>query len=94
VAQEVNVPKHDHPGWGWIALAALVLAADATGNETMSDAFKIASRQRVAGPAVVLTWATLTAHLFGLLPLRYDPFHMINCGWPGRCPHGARACLD
>ena len=22
----MNVPKHDHPGWGWIALAALVLA--------------------------------------------------------------------
>ncbi len=78
--------KHDHPGWGWIALAVVVLAADATGSETMSDAFKLASRHKVAGPVVTLTWATLTAHLFGLIPPPCDPFHLINCR-RRRCPH-------
>jgi hypothetical protein len=92
-AREVNVPKHDHPGWGWIALAVVVLAADATGNETMSDAFKSASRHRVMGPVVVSVWATLTAHLFGLIPPSRDPFHLINCR-RRRCPHGSRPRLD
>lgn len=86
----MNIPKHDHPGWGWIALAALVLAVDATGNEIMSDAFKIASRRRIAGPAVVFTWAALSFHLLGLIPLPYDPFHLVHCR-PGRCPHARRA---
>ena len=73
--------RHDHPEYGWLALALLVAAADVTGSRTMSDAFRTASRHRVTGPVVMLGWSYLTAHLFGLIPPGRDP---INIMWK-RC---------
>jgi hypothetical protein len=78
--------KHNHPGWGWIALAVLVAAADTTGERTMSDAFREASRHPVLGPPVIAGWCVLTAHLLGYLPPRLDPFHRLTC-YRGRCVH-------
>lgn len=70
--------RHDHPEYGWLALALLVAAADATGDRTMSDCFRRASRHRVSGPCVAIGWGVLTAHLFGLIPPAYDPFHHLT----------------
>lgn len=42
----------------------------------MSDWFLEASRNPRSRPAIILTWALLTAHLFGLVPLRHDPIHL------------------
>ena len=81
----MNVPRHDHPGWGWAALALLVVAADVTGERTMSDAFRAVSRHPVLGPPVIAGWCVLTAHLLGYIPAPYDPFHRITCH--RRCSH-------
>lgn len=69
--------RHDHPGYGWLALAAIVVAADLTGSRTMSDVFRTASRHPVSGPCVAIGWGVLTAHLFGFIPPAYDPFHLV-----------------
>jgi hypothetical protein len=70
--------RHDHPEYGWVALALLVAAADYTGSRTMSDVFRNASRSRIGRPLMILGWGTLTAHLFGIIPSQYDPFHKLT----------------
>lgn len=70
--------RHDHPELGWLAVAALVAAADVTGSRTMSDAFRTASRSPVGRPLMIAGWGILTAHLFGLIPPERDP---INTLW-------------
>jgi hypothetical protein len=70
--------RHDHPEYGWVALALLVAAVDATGSKTMSDCFRTASRHPIARPVVAVGWGVLTAHLFGLIPPQYDPFHQLT----------------
>jgi hypothetical protein len=75
----MTMPKHDHPGYGWLAVAGVVIAADATGNRTLSELFRTSARHPVAGPFVVVGWGTLTAHLFGLIPPQYDPVHQLAC---------------
>lgn len=63
------------PGYnGWAGVAAVVVAAEALDKRTMSSAFEEARRHPIAGPAVCGFWAALTAHLFGIIPDRYDPF--------------------
>src|ERR1700729_2823437 len=71
--------RHDHPEYGWVALALLVAAADVTGTKTMSDVFRDASRGKFAGPVVYIGWGVLTAHLFGFIPPRLDPIHLVAC---------------
>lgn len=61
--------KH-RPGYdGWIALAALVLVAEASDTRTLSDTWRSAPL-RYTVPIAVVT----NAHLFGLLPGVLDPF--------------------
>jgi hypothetical protein len=69
--------KHDHPEYGWLALALIVAAADYTGSRTMSDMFRTASRHPVSGPCIAIGWGVLTAHLFGFIPPAYDPFNLL-----------------
>jgi hypothetical protein len=71
--------RHDHPGYAWGALVALVIAADLTGSKTMSAAFRTCSRHPYFGPPLILGWGYLNAHLFGVLPVKYDLFHMAFC---------------
>jgi hypothetical protein len=59
---------------GWLAVGAVVVAAELLDSRTMSEAFREASKHPVAGPAVIATWAVLTAHLLGYIPAKYDPF--------------------
>lgn len=75
----MKLSRHDHPGWGWAGLAAFVVIADVTGERTMSEAFQVTSRHPVAGPAVLLGWGVLTAHLFGVIPPQLDPLHRLGC---------------
>jgi hypothetical protein len=62
-----------------VGIAVVVIAVDATGQRTMSDAFKTAVRHPVLGPAVLGSWGYLTAHLVGVLPPKYDLFHRAAC---------------
>lgn len=59
-----------HKGrYGWLLVAVVVVVWDLTAPETLSSAFL----RRRTHPAVILAWAGLTAHLFGVLPRQYDP---------------------
>lgn len=60
---------------GWAALLAVVIIADLTGEVTMSTGFRTLAHNKTFGPPLIVTWAVLTAHLFGLVPARYDPIH-------------------
>jgi hypothetical protein len=69
-----HVPKAA-PGWnGWVAIGLVVVAAELLDGKTMSTAFKEAARHKRYGIPVTAAWLTLTAHLFGWLPPRFDPF--------------------
>lgn len=58
---------------GWCLIAGVVLAWDVLAGETLSCAFL---RHR-SHPLTVLAWGGLTAHLFGVIPRRYDPLARI-----------------
>jgi hypothetical protein len=59
---------------GWAITAGVITAWDILAEETMSSAFTRSVKHPRTRPAVVASWAILTAHLFGALPERYDPF--------------------
>jgi hypothetical protein len=62
-----------HPGAdGWAAVAIVVLAVEALDTRTLSDAWRSAPK-RYTIPIAAVT----VAHLYGLLPKRYDPFTQI-----------------
>lgn len=54
---------------GWALITAVVVAWDVAGPETLSAAFL---RHRTH-PLTLIAWGGLTAHLFGIIPRRYDP---------------------
>jgi hypothetical protein len=59
-----------HPGIdGWLVVAAVVLAAEALDEKTMSAAFK-----SLPWKVKLTVWTITTLHLFGVLPRRADPF--------------------
>ena len=63
-------------GWGLIALG--ILLWDLTQEDQLSDAWKRAHRRGpIAAIALGTSWAIVTAHLYGVLPSRFDPLHMI-----------------
>lgn len=81
---------------GWVAVGAVVVAAELLDEKTMSDAFLAASHHPVGRPVMYAAWGILTAHLFGFIPRDYDPVYLF---WKytvvkGRNCHGARTVLD
>jgi hypothetical protein len=63
-------------GWGIIALG--ILLWDLTQEDQLSDAWKRAHRRGlVEAIALGTSWAVITAHLYGVLPSRFDPLHAI-----------------
>lgn len=62
---------------GWIVVAVAIVAADLADERTMSDVFREAAKRPVAGPCLLVFWTALTAHLFGWIPLKYDPIHQL-----------------
>lgn len=61
-------------GAGWLALGVLVVAWDLIAPETLSEAFRRARSGRIGSAVVVVVWASLTGHLFHVIPDRADPF--------------------
>ena len=61
---------------GWVAVSTVVVLAELLDEKTMSEAFRAASRHPVYGPAVIAAWGILTAHLLGLIPVKYDPISL------------------
>jgi len=59
---------------GWVACAAGVAIFDIVANETMSSAFRRGLENPKTAAPVIGAWAVTTAHLFGVLPERIDPF--------------------
>lgn len=56
---------------GWAGLLAIAGAFDVVAPETLSHAFKRASREHPV--ATGAAYAYMTAHLFGLIPEKIDP---------------------
>ena len=68
---------------GWIVLAALVVGWDygvalRGEGETLSNAFRRATRHPFARWPVILAWAVTTVHLFGWIPRKVDPFVLLG----------------
>ncbi len=66
----------------WIGLTGYVAAYDlwaaASGNETLSSAFYRAFRHPVRKFPLIALWIYLTAHLFHLMPDRFDPLRRLG----------------
>lgn len=63
---------------GWVGLTAYVAVWDAYAPETLSGAFGRAVLHPKARWPVVALWGLTTAHLFGVLPRRYDPIARVG----------------
>lgn len=61
-------------GAGWLALGVLVVTWDLIAPETLSEAFRRARSGPIGSAIVVVVWASLTGHLFHVIPDRADPF--------------------
>lgn len=62
---------------GWVTLVAHIWCWDKYGRETLSAAFRKTRNHTLVYPMVIVTWATVTAHLFAFIPERYDPFQRL-----------------
>lgn len=69
-----NCNRNHKGALGWVLVTAVVVTWDLTAPETMSATFL----RRRRHPGVILAWAGLTAHLFGLVPRRYDPLSRLR----------------
>jgi hypothetical protein len=79
-------------GWrGWVAVGLVVLAAEAFDHITMSEVFNDASRKPIGRVITIVSWGTLTAHLFGVIPEQYDP--IILFAQYSRIPHRTRTTI-
>ena len=61
-------------GAGWLAIGVLVVTWDLIAPETLSEAFRRARSSPIGSTVVVVVWASLTGHLFHVIPDRADPF--------------------
>lgn len=79
-ASSVRSVKRLKPGtWGWIGLTAYVAAWDALAPETLTGAFGRAVLHPRKRWQVIAAWGVTTAHLFHLLPKRFDPIYGFGC---------------
>ncbi len=59
---------------GWAFIAAFVAGYDLAAPETLSNVF----RHHRKNPLVIALWVSLSAHLFGLIPRKYDPYSKLH----------------
>lgn len=73
--------KYRKAGPGWFLLAGYVAAYDLwairTNRETLSSAFLRAVQHPINKWPTIFVWAGLTAHLFNIMPDKYDPLHIL-----------------
>lgn len=62
---------------GWVVIVGFVAAWDTLTPDTLSAAFGRGCETRVGRILVPLVWGITTAHLFGKLPHRADPFYIV-----------------
>jgi hypothetical protein len=62
---------------GWLVAGVVILAADLIDERTLSESFRDFSRTRYGRVMTVTGWSLLTAHLFGVIPEKYDPFYAV-----------------
>ncbi len=68
---------------GWVCISLFVLAWDVEvalrhEGETLTNAFRRATRHPLSRWPVVLLWSVTTAHLYGWLPPQADPFQVLT----------------
>jgi hypothetical protein len=65
-------------GWALVAIGILIWDLTAPEDQQLTDAWRRANRRGPVSAALVgAAWAVTTAHLYGLIPARFDPLHMI-----------------
>lgn len=69
---------------GWLATALVIIAADLIDERTLSESFLEFSRTPSGRVVSACGWGYLTAHMFGVIPPRYDPLHLIFKNAPHR----------
>lgn len=79
---------------GWIAVGIAVAVAEVADSKTMSTAFGEAVRHPVVGPVVCAVYAVVTAHLFGLIPEKYDLLHLLATNTFAKGREGYGQCLN
>lgn len=62
---------------GWFATLAVIVAAELLDEKTMSTGFRNYSRDPRGKYVMIPAWAYLTAHLFGVIPAKYDPLSLL-----------------
>lgn len=62
---------------GWAITGAVILAAELMDSRTMSDAFREWSRSPAGKLVLFPGWMYLTLHLFGFVPVKYDPLSQL-----------------
>ncbi len=74
----MRTPDIDEGQYAWLGLVAYVVAYDVVAllkdKRTLSGAFYSATTTKIGRVLLALLWGYLTAHLFRLLPKRYDLF--------------------
>jgi len=67
--------------WGWLGITLYVIGYDVVAaykeGESLSTAFYNAVEHPVRRWFVILLWTMVTAHLFHLVPRRYDPICLV-----------------
>lgn len=93
VPEERLIPWHRHglTGWGLLALGVLAWDLAAADEQMLSQTFRRCKTSPAQTAAVAATWALVTAHLWGVLPKRADPLHMIHVARDNWRQHGLAA---
>jgi hypothetical protein len=63
-------------GWGLVGAAVVLWDVTAPEGELLTDRFRAGCRHPGRLVLVGAGWAVLTAHLFGVLPERWDPIRV------------------
>jgi hypothetical protein len=67
-------------GWGLLTvyIAGYDIIAAKNGHETLSNAFYRSMHHPIARWGTITAWSVVTAHLFNILPDKYDLIHLLG----------------
>lgn len=69
---------------GWLATGLVILAVELLDETTLSASFRDFSRTPNGLAVTCAGWSLLTAHLFGVIPDKYDPIVQVFSHMPKR----------